>query len=503
MKEKGTLMGLTIFLSFVILLFSNVGIASAKEDGKIIPKGVFIDQVDVSGLTKEEAESAIDSFVQELKNKNLKIIVGNDEVSTTLDELGYKYEENDFVDQALNLGKSGNLIVRYKNLKDIEHEGVRYDLTFSLDETKLNSFVSNDVSEYNIAPQNATLSRTGGKFIYTDHKVGRKVEIDSTVQLIKDTILNNWNREDISINAVVVDDMPLYTIEDVKKVDDILGTFTTDYTSSAEGRAENLANGARLINNTVLYPGDTFSAYQYMAPFTASNGYYTAGAYLNGKVIDSVGGGACQVTTTLYNAVLYSELEVVERAAHSMTISYTDLSRDAAIAGTYKDLKFRNNTNSPILIEAFTKGRKITFNIWGNETRSSNRRIEYVTVVLSETPPPADVVTEDPTKPVTYRKVTQSPHTGYKTELYKVVYENGKEVSRTLVNKSVYNPAPRYVTIGTKPVEDKANDSSTKNGKSKKDNSQETANIDEPLDTAPSIDLYWEDAWDDEGFEDE
>ena len=101
------------------------------------------------------------------------------------------------------------------------------------------------------------------------------------------------------------------------------------------------------------------------------NGYYVAGAYSKGKVIDSIGGGACQVTTTLYNAVLEAELEIVERQAHSMTISYVDLSRDAAIAGTYKDLKFKNNTDVPILIEAYTKGRKITFNIWGYETRDT------------------------------------------------------------------------------------------------------------------------------------
>ncbi|HWT27834.1 MAG TPA: VanW family protein, partial [Mobilitalea sp.] len=211
---------------------------------------------------------------------------------------------------------------------------------------------------------------------------------------------------------------------------------------------------ARLINNTVLYPGDVFSSYEHLTPFTIENGYYVAGAYLQGKVIDSIGGGACQVTTTLYNAILNAELEVVERQPHSMTISYVDLSRDAAIAGDYKDFKFKNNTNVPILVEAHTQGRKITFTIWGHETRDTkNRKIKYQTVILSRINPPADVVTKDPTQPTTYYKVTQSAHTGYRAELYKVVYENNVEVSRTLVNKSSYSSAPRYITVGTKEIE--------------------------------------------------
>jgi len=206
-----------------------------------------------------------------------------------------------------------------------------------------------------------------------------------------------------------------------------------------------------------------FSAYEKLTPFTVSNGYFEAGAYSNGKVIDSIGGGACQVTTTLYNAVLLSELEVVERQPHSMTISYVDLSRDSAIAGTWKDLKFKNDTKSPILIEAYTSGRTITFNIWGDETRDTKTRtIKFETVVLDEKAPGKDVVTKDPTKPTTYSLTTQSAHTGYVAELYKIVYENGVEVSRT----RVYNATPRYVTVGTMEVEEeKPEDDVTKGDK--------------------------------------
>ena len=504
----------TIFLLSIFLMFQgNASYASAEKNDNKIYNGVFIDEVNVGGMTKEEAAIAVDNFVQSLQQKELAITVGENAAKTTLEELGYTYDLSDSIEQAFAIGRSGNLIKRYKEIKDIEQETMVFPLNFSVDDSKINEFITTEVAEFNIKPVNASVSRKNNQFVYTDHKVGSKVNPEKTAELVKNIIFNNWDRMDITLQAHMEEDMPLYTREDVEKVNHKLGSFTTEYASSAEGRAANLANGARLINNTVIYPDEVFSSYEYLTPFTAQNGYYSAGAYSQGKVIDSIGGGACQVTTTLYNAVLYAELDIVERAAHSMTISYTDLSRDAAIAGTYKDLKFMNSTDAPILIEAYTKGRRITFNIWGQDTRNSNRRIEFETVVLDETPPPPDVITEDPTKPEDYKRVTQSAHTGYKTELYKIVYEDGVEVSRTLVNKSSYMAAPRYITIGTKKVEEPKEDDSSKKDKKKDKNIQtekqndnqdenESNNLTNPEEHLEA-DVFWDQDWDVEGYEDE
>ena len=455
MSNKRILLSAMFLLLSSFLILKNAEVAYAQDE-KTITNGVFIDTIDVSGMTSSEAQAAVNDLMKELQSKNVIIQVGENAVSTTLDELGYQCEANDYIEQALALGTTGNLIKRYKDIKDIEQGNKVYQLSFTFDESQLREFISVEVSKYNVAPENATVARKNGEFIYTEHKNGSKVDIDQTADALKNIILNQqWDRLDIEMKAVMVDDLPEYTIDDVKKVDSLLGSYTTEYKTSAEGRAANLANGARLINNAVIYPGEIFSGYEYMHPFSAANGYYVAHAYLQGKVIDSVGGGACQVTTTLYNAVLGAELEVVQRNAHSMTISYVDLSKDAAIAGTVKDLKFSNSTDYPILIEAKTVDRKITFKIWGHETRDkANRKVKYETVVLSRTEPSEDVITEDPTLEEGKTIVTQSKHTGYSAELYKVVYENGVEVSRTLVNKSYYQAAPNYITVGTKKVEE-------------------------------------------------
>ncbi len=476
-----------VIVSLLLFFAGDKAVASAEEKDNTICKGVFIDEVDVSGMTREQAKEAVDQFVEGLKNKGIAVMVGEDVVYSTMGALGYKAEENEDIDQALALGKSGNLIKQYKDIKDIEQGSIIYPLSFTADEAKIKDLVEKDVSAYNIKPTNAKVSRKNGEFVYTEHVVGSKVNVDKTTAKIKEAVMS-WNRQDLIVDAVVEDDMPEYTKEDVEQCKDLLGSFTTDFSTSTADRAGNVANGARLINNTVLYPGDTFSAYKLLTPFTKENGYFVAGAYLQGKVIDSVGGGACQVTTTLYNSVLQSELEVVERQPHSMTISYVDLSRDAAIAGTYKDFKFKNNTDYPVLIEGSTRGRTITFKIWGKEDRDrKNRKIEFVTVVLSETPPPADDITKDPTQPTTYQKVTQAAHTGYKAELYKVVYENGIEVSRTLVNKSNYSAAPKYVTIGTKKVEeaDKGDKKDTKKDPNKVTSEDTPVVAEDPLEELP------------------
>lgn len=515
MKRRVTHYCAVILLTVSFIIFGNAFCASAAESNTIT-KGVFIDEVDVSGMTAREAEEAVAGFVEELRNREISIRVDDNTVSATLRDLGYSYKLNNAIEQALKLGTAGNLIKRYKDLSDIAYGGMNYPLEFSLNENNVRELVATKTSEFNVEPVNATVTRSKGKMVYTDHVLGKKVDVEATALSIIDAITNSWDRDNIVLDAYIEDVTPVYTRDIVERCNKILGSFSTEYADSAEGRAANLANGARLINNAVLYPGEVFSGYEFLAPFSSKNGYYAAGAYSEGKVIDSIGGGACQVTTTLYNAALKAELEIVQRQAHSMTISYVDLSRDAAIAGTYKDLKFKNDTDTPILIEAYTKGRKITFTIWGHETRDTqNRRVEYETRVLSETAPPPDVVTKDPTKPETYKKVTQSAHTGYKAELYKVVYENGVEVSRTLVNKSSYAPAPRYITIGTKKVEKtpdpkdsqhQGEDDTDNKQESDADNNQEQETIQENRanpDGQLQGDIYWDSDWDEEGLEDE
>ena len=146
--------------------------------------------------------------------------------------------------------------------------------------------------------------------------------------------------------------------------------------------------------------------------------------------------------------VLLSELEVTERSNHSMIVTYVDPSADAAIAGTAKDFKFVNNLEHPIYIEGVTENKKVTFTIYGVETRPSNREVVYESKVLSKTVPEGEKVVADGGQPIGFVDV-QSAHIGYVAELWKIVKEDGEEVSREQVNKSTYKASPRTATVGT------------------------------------------------------
>ena len=152
------------------------------------------------------------------------------------------------------------------------------------------------------------------------------------------------------------------------------------------------------------------------------------------------------MSTTLYNAVILAELEITERQNHSMTVAYVPLAMDAAIAGDYLDFKFVNNTDYPIYLEGYTKDKDLYFNIYGVETRAANRTIEFETVVVSTEDPGTQFTAVE--LPVGSVVQTQSKHVGYKTQLWKIVKEDGVEVSREKFNTSNYKSSPKILAIG-------------------------------------------------------
>ena len=456
MKVKKILPIVLAVLSVILVATLILTTMFSRPDDNVICEGVSVNGIEVGGMTPDEAAEVIADYVKNIQDKSIAIEIDDQVVTTTLGELGYSCNLEESVEEAMSLGKDGNFLNRYRESKEIAEKGEAINLVASLDKDILRQFVEENCTQFDVEPVNASLTRENGRFIVIEHKSGRKVSVQDTVDLIESCILAQdcTTTEKIEIAAVVEVAEPEYTTEMTSLCKDVLGTFTTSYTSSSASRSGNVANGARLINGSVVWPGETFSAGGTMNPITAANGYYMAGAYENGQVVESIGGGVCQVSTTLYNAALMAELEITERSNHSMIVSYVKPSMDSAIAGTYKDLKITNNTDAPIYIEGVTANKHITFTIYGHETRPANRTIKYESEVLEVIQPGAEKVTKDPTQPTTYRKVTQSAHVGYKAQLWKIVYEDGKQVSREKVNYSSYAAEPAYVTVGTKEAEE-------------------------------------------------
>jgi hypothetical protein len=196
-------------------------------------------------------------------------------------------------------------------------------------------------------------------------------------------------------------------------------------------------------------PGESFSVTSAVVPFTAENGYALAPSYEAGQVVDSYGGGICQVSTTLYNAVLKAELEVDQRSNHTMIVTYVDPSKDAAIAEGLMDLVFTNDKEYPIYIVGSAYYGTLNFTIFGVETRPSNRSIEYVSETLSQEDMSDKVTLVAKTdQPVGYLVQTSSAHQGLSAVLWKNVYIDGVLTETTQVNSSTYQASNAIYEVG-------------------------------------------------------
>lgn len=445
---KKFMIGVSWLCGLAAVLFWNLPVAAAETD--TVKEGIYAGDISLAGMTKDEAEAAVLEYVDLLAPTEITLIAAdNNEVVVTAGDLGISWGNPEILDEAMTLGTQGNIVQRYKAIKDLEHENKIYPIELDFDIMAIDTVLAEQCSEYDREAVDMGLVRENNVFQVKEGQTGYFLDVENSIDTIYAYLTEEWNHEACSIPLDIVVSEPRGTAEQLLMVEDVLGTFSTSYATSGQSRSANVENGSRLINGITLYPGDEFSTYETVAPFSEKNGYYMAGSYLNGKVVDSLGGGICQVSTTLYNAVLLAELDVTERYNHSMIVNYVEPSADAAIAeSSGKDFKFVNNTDYPVYIESYTTSDKqVVFNIYGVETRDANRTVEYVSEVLEVINPTTDNITADAAQPIGYITVS-SAHIGYKARLWKVVKENGVEVSREVINSSKYKMVPRSAVVG-------------------------------------------------------
>lgn len=424
--------------------------AEAKTDENTIEKGIYIGQINVSGMTREQATQSVNDYVDSLLNKEITLVVTDENsVTVTATDLGLSWTNPEVIEDAARLAKAGNILERYKATQDLAHENQVFEMKLEFDSDLVSTILSEQCAVFDEEAKDATIVRKGGAFEITDGAQGIALNQEESVSLIKGLLVYGWDDATMSSVQLVAEiTEPNAKAEDLAQIKDLLGSYSTSFKSSGTARTANVTNGGSKINGAVLMPGDEFSVYNAVKPFSEANGYYMAGSYLNGKVVDSIGGGICQVSTTLYNAVLQAELEVTMRYNHSMAVSYVEPSFDAAIAeSSGKDFIFVNNTGYPVYIESYVENKVITMNIYGVETRPSNRVVTYENKILSTTEPDTEVIYQDAGQPVGYIDVTGA-HIGYKAELYKIVTVDGVEQSREKINSSNYSMSPRSCVVG-------------------------------------------------------
>ena len=424
---------------------------AALDNDLTAPEGVTLEGVSVAGMNASQIHDKAQSLADQMKQANITL-QGREEgqaVTVSAGNLGFQWTNQDICSQLAGYGQEGNLILRYKEKKDLEKNGANYRIGVGFDKDMIKAFLQNNCTAFDKEAVNATLTRSNGKLTVTGGEDGYQVDQDSSADKIYNFLTSEWSGKDISIDLDVKDIKPKGSAEELQQLTSVLGTFTTYYATSNAARKQNIANGCKLISGTTLYPGEEFSVLKHITPFTEENGYALAGSYLGDEVVESFGGGICQVSTTLYNAVIRAELKVTARSNHSMIVGYVDPSSDAAIAeSSGMDFRFVNNLSDPVYIEGSADGGQITFNIYGKETRDPGRKVSFESETLETTPSEGTRIKQDASKPVGYVNAVPG-HTGYKAQLWKVVTQDGKQVSREIFNKSTYQMTPEIVTVGT------------------------------------------------------
>lgn len=296
-------------------------------------------------------------------------------------------------------------------------------------------------------PENATYTIQDHRLVFTESHPG----VTFSEGEVKRAIKNAKDQSEFSVPVKVT--QPEVSTESLKDslLGDVLGTFSSDFSSSSNDRAHNILLACSKINGYVLAPGEEFSYNEVVGPRTEEMGFKMANVYVGNTVQPGIGGGICQVSSTMFNAAVYANLEITERRNHSLPVSYVPMGRDATVSYGSVDFRFKNTYPTPIEISAVCDGRTNIITIRGVNDNPA-RKIEIETERTGTTDPKV-VQKEDATLPEGTVKVEEAGTKGSSYVAYKVVYENGNQVSRDVLCRSTYKGKDRIEIVGTKKAE--------------------------------------------------
>ncbi len=407
---------------------SEEGTSAIQLDPEqVLAEGLYIDEYYVGGMTIAEARDILQKAYEEAGQTAATVYWQTNPVKTNLADLGLYWSIDDALSRAATLWQQGNLIRRYKIRQDLTGSEYHLSMKKRLTQSAVENFLTDYVADvYDIAPKDAELTHTGNGFEVSQDADGLGVDIDATWKKIAMAYAENEDdHTEITVEAELETVRPHCPTDDLKLIKDLLGSSYTDYSEGSATRSVNVEVATDNVSGAVVMPGDTVSVSERMKPRTAENGYQSGGTMVNGVIEDSIGGGICQVSTTLYNALLKAEVQIDERHNHSMVVSYVSPGKDAAVSEDGgKDLVFTNNRETPIYIEGYTDGTNVYFFVYGVEDRPENRKVTFE-------------ATE------TYRKEYAEGGVEVDAYLEKIVTIDGEEVSRVKLHTDHYEPSSR------------------------------------------------------------
>ncbi len=305
--------------------------------------------------------------------------------------------------------------------------------------------LSTEISrKYSILPVEPIIDIKNGKLEISESRKGKKINFEDLTKKIYYALKNNEKYVKIEVE----DSNPKYKQQDLREISGILGIFTTSIGNSSQNRIQNLTVATNSINNTIIEPNEVFSMNDVLGDFTYEKGYVDAPVYVNGVLTNDIAGGVCQVTSTLYNAVLLSELEVIERRNHSSQVNYVPAGLDATIASGVIDFKFKNTTNHPIVILSSVSSGRVQVLICGKKPDATNKVVRFYSEKVKDVSTEEYDLVLDVSKEPNFRQVVQQPRNGSIYRVYKKTFVDEVEVSKELVNESYYKERAGKIVVG-------------------------------------------------------
>lgn len=510
-KKKKWLIPSIIAIVIVVAIFISTIFAIVNMNNEKIISGVSISGIDVSGLSKEEAIAKMTTIYQEKKEKEIGVQYEDYETTLNPTVMEVNYEIEQAVEEAYLVGKEDNIFINNYNILFTLIRKKNIDVNMTLNEEVTKQTIEDiGVSLPGIIIE-SSYAIEEDELIITKGKAGIVIDTEGLLNKVKDNLKNIDSKEDyieipvkekepeqIDIDKIheevytEVQDAyytkdPFTVYPEVEGVDfdveaarellkedkeeyiipltitkpkvtlnqigseafpDQLATFTTRYDVSDVDRSTNLQIACQKINGKVVLAGETFSYNQTLGPRTSAAGYKNGKIYSGGEVVDGIGGGICQISSTLYNAVLMANLDVVERRNHQFVTSYVPAGRDATVVYGVTDFKFKNTRQYPVRIVASAKNGIATVSIYG--IKEENEYTFSFSTKTIATIPFTTQYKEDANIAAGTETVKQKGTNGLKTETYITKMLNGKVVSTTLLSRDTYDAMARIIIKGTK-----------------------------------------------------
>ncbi|MGE5549980.1 MAG: VanW family protein [Bacteroidota bacterium] len=433
-------------LAALLVVGAVVGFFVAKSTGHRIVRGVTIAGTPVGRLNVKEAEDLLRIRAEVWSKTAVTLTCGDKSWAVTPATFGLIPDYAATLAEALRVGRRGGPLARWRERKSVARTGLALPLAFRVDRDRWNASCQAIEAEVNQEPESVHFAvNPAGKLTSTPGRDGLKLDRSRLLADLQKGFADRKKRE--YILPVLVVKAPLSREEVVSwPLDQVLAFYSTKFNAADQSRTHNLSMAAAALDGLIIKPGDEFSFNEHVGPRVPEKGYMEAPVVLKNQLVLGMGGGVCQVSSTLFNAALYASLPVGKRTNHSLPSTYVPLGRDATVVYDVVDLSFSNDTGRPVLIAAGIYGSRLTVALIGHRDAKPVVRLEVET---KETIPHETVVENDPGLAAGVEAVTQAGRDGYKVQLWRTsTWPDGRSVREQIGKVAYYPPIKKVVKRG-------------------------------------------------------